>query len=49
MTSANVTYYQLWVGDKYIGEERQNCMCKTTIMQRLAMYQPVERYDIMAR
>lgn len=52
MTSANVTYYEVWEGDKFdkfIGEECQNCMCKYTVRERLAKYQPAEKYTLRLR
>ena len=49
MTSANVTYYEVWNGDKFIGEERHNCMCKCKVKERLAKYQPAEKYTLRLR
>ena len=49
MTSANVTYYQIWAGEKFIAAHRQNCMCKTHIKEDLAKYQPADGYDLILR
>ena len=46
MTSANVTYYEIYKDGKYITRHSQNCMCKFTIDKRLAKYKPAEDYVV---
>lgn len=48
-TSANTIYYQVYRKGSFIDEHRQNRLCKSTIKQELAQYQPPEDYSVILR
>ncbi|MEN6379239.1 MAG: hypothetical protein ABFD15_06645 [Methanofastidiosum sp.] len=48
-TSANSVYYRVYRKGIFIEEHRQNRLCKSTIKQELAQYQPPEDYSIILR
>ena len=47
MTSANVTEYSIWQGDKLINTHRQHHYCKS-VKPELEQYNPPEHYQIEA-
>lgn len=49
MTSANVTYYQVYKDKKYIAEISQHHMCKLTYKEELKKFVPAKDYTVIAR
>lgn len=48
-TSANVTYYQVYKGDRLVGEHSQHALCKYVVREKLAKYQPASDYMLRLR
>lgn len=50
MTSANVTYYEVYKDGKYIDSVSQHCYCKCTYKEELSeLFKPAKDYTLIVR
>jgi len=48
VTSANVTYYNVYKDGKLVKTYSQNCLCKQTVREKLAQHTPAQEYGLIA-